>query len=257
MLGKLLKYDFRSMWKQFAILWPGALAIGIVNRFTIPWVQGENGNGGMMAVTAVMLLVAVLVAMGVAALVFVIQRFYKGLLGDEGYLMHTLPVRTWQLIASKLICAIVVSIVSGIVAMLSLILMMPIDWGSFFSGGILGEMIHWITQNLGDAMEVTGTALEVFLMIICMLAVMMLTLYLAMAVGHLFQRHRVLMSVIAFIAIDILINNLLSILARAYPESLVMSLHGAVWSAILVEVVLGTLMFLGTELILRKRLNLE
>ena len=36
-----------------------------------------------------------------------------------------------------------------------------------------------------------------------------------------------------------------------------MSLHGAVWSAILVEVVLGTLMFLGTELILRKRLNLE
>ena len=24
MLGKLLKYDFRSMWKQFSVIWPAA-----------------------------------------------------------------------------------------------------------------------------------------------------------------------------------------------------------------------------------------
>ena len=27
MFGKLLKYDFRSMWKQFAFIWPAALAL--------------------------------------------------------------------------------------------------------------------------------------------------------------------------------------------------------------------------------------
>ena len=36
MLFKLLKYDFRSMWKQFSIIWPAALIIGLINRFTLP-----------------------------------------------------------------------------------------------------------------------------------------------------------------------------------------------------------------------------
>ena len=30
MLGKLLKYDFRSMWKQFAFIWHAALALALV-----------------------------------------------------------------------------------------------------------------------------------------------------------------------------------------------------------------------------------
>ena len=42
----------------------------------------------------------------VVSLVVVIQRFYKSLLGDEGYLMFTLPVETWKLVMSKLLVAI-------------------------------------------------------------------------------------------------------------------------------------------------------
>ena len=32
MLGKLLKYDIRAMWKQFSIIWPAALIIALINR---------------------------------------------------------------------------------------------------------------------------------------------------------------------------------------------------------------------------------
>ena len=35
MFGKLLKYDFRSMLKQFAFIWPAALVLALVNRFTV------------------------------------------------------------------------------------------------------------------------------------------------------------------------------------------------------------------------------
>ena len=35
MLGKLLKYDFRSMWKQFSVIWPAALILAFLNRFTM------------------------------------------------------------------------------------------------------------------------------------------------------------------------------------------------------------------------------
>ena len=127
MLGKLLKYDFRSMWKQFAINWPAALALALVNRFTLTLPERSSALGNIIAGIAGLVYAAILIAMCVIAVIFVIQRFFKGLLGDEGYLMNTLPVKTWQLIVSKLLCASVATIVSVLVAILSILLLAPID----------------------------------------------------------------------------------------------------------------------------------
>ena len=130
MLGKLLKYDFRAMWKQFSVIWPAALVIALINRFTHPF----NRQGGLgvenelLAVITITVFIGVMCAMFVVAMVFVLTRFYRGLLGDEGYLMHTLPVKTWQLVLSKLVCAIVVTVVNVAVSFLAMFLMMPINW---------------------------------------------------------------------------------------------------------------------------------
>lgn len=40
-------------------------------------------------------------ALMIVTIVMVLQRFYKNLLKGEGYLMHTLPVPTWMLVAIK------------------------------------------------------------------------------------------------------------------------------------------------------------
>ena len=99
MLGKLLKYDFRAMWKQFSMIWLAALVIALINRFTLPFNQGSGskvaGQNEILALITMSVFVGVMCAMFVVAMVFVLTRFYKGLLGDEGYLMHTLPVQTW------------------------------------------------------------------------------------------------------------------------------------------------------------------
>ena len=131
MLWKLLKYDFRAMVKSFAILWPASLVVALVNRFTIPFDQPLDNE--LLAVVTMVAFFSVLFAMCVAVLIFIVQRFYKGLLGDEGYLMHTLPVRTWQLVASKLICALVTSVVSIAVAILAIIILFPIKWETVFN----------------------------------------------------------------------------------------------------------------------------
>ena len=91
MFGKLLKYDFRSMFKQFAFVWPAALALALVNHFTINGIESSSSVGETTAGIAMMIYVAILMAMFIIALIFTIQRFFKGLLGDESYLMHTLP----------------------------------------------------------------------------------------------------------------------------------------------------------------------
>lgn len=255
MLGKLLKYDFRSMWKQFAIIWPAALAIGIVNRFTIPWT--ETNNIDMMAVTTMLLLVAVLVAMGVVSLIFILQRFYKGLLGNEGYLMHTLPVRPWQLITSKLVCAVVVIIAGMVIAVLSMVVMLPLNWGDFLAalrGGMLGQLIEGFRENPDNLLFL----LEFFLMTLASLASGVLGLYLSMAVGHLFQKHRVAMSVAAFIVLNILLTNLMALIGDLpFQRFVFATTHGSIWFSIGVEVLLGAVFFVGTNLILSKKLNLE
>ena len=103
MLGKLLKYDFRSMGKQFAFIWPAALVMALLNRFTIGSLDSSDVTRELFSGVAMLVYVAILIALFVIALIFIIQRFYLGLLGDEGYLMFTLPVEPWMNIVNKLL----------------------------------------------------------------------------------------------------------------------------------------------------------
>ena len=94
MLGKLLKYDLRSMLKQFAFIWPAALVMAVVNRFTIGLLDSGDTFPELVSGMSMLIYVFILMALYVVSLLFIIQRFYKGLLGDEGYLMFTLPVKS-------------------------------------------------------------------------------------------------------------------------------------------------------------------
>ena len=93
MLGKLTKYEFKATAR---VLLPAYLALLLVTvlgkvLLAVPPVQ-EALNG---AIAGFFVVIYMLMIMGVLFLTFFIsvQRFYKNLLGDEGYLMHTLPVK--------------------------------------------------------------------------------------------------------------------------------------------------------------------
>ena len=106
MLGKLMKYDLRSGIRTFALIWIGLAALAAINGLTLRIafdgdIQSELANF-IITVLPMVLLVALYVAMGIFMLVFIINRFYKGLLGDEGYLMFTLPVLSGGLLFAVL-----------------------------------------------------------------------------------------------------------------------------------------------------------
>jgi len=262
MFGKLLKYDFRSMLKQFAFIWPAALALALVNRFTLDsFGSGRSMVGTSVGIFAIIAFVSVMVAMFVVALIFVIQRFYRGLLGDEGYLMHTLPVRTWQLIASKLTCAVVVTVVSGLVAFLAILLLTPLTMEDILDlfpnfWKLLGETnFHFVLY-----------AIETLILGLVTCAAGYLHLYLAMALGHLANRHRAAMSVIAYIGINILLSILMNLLfhmdfhINIRLDDLLGKygvIHFALWLWIGLTLLLDAVYFFCTDYILRKNLNLE
>lgn len=268
MLGKLLKYDFRSMGKQFAFIWPAALVLAFMNRFTLGNIGSNDTVKELFSGIAMLVYVSILIALFVISLIFVIQRFYKGLLGDEGYLMHTLPVRPWQLIASKAICALAASVVSILVAAVSIVLLVP--------GALSGILSFWPRFFAALGREGgNGILLLVELLVVLLTTALasFFQLYLAMAIGHLFGKNRIALSVVAYIAIQTILNTVLTVplavvgewageqinyfLADTMANNAWAVIHGGFWLLILGTCVVGAVFFFGTEYILRRKLNLE
>lgn len=268
MLGKLLKYDFRSMGKQFAFIWPAALVMALLNRFTIGSLDSSDVTRELFSGIAMLVYVSILIALFVIALIFVIQRFYLGLLGDEGYLMFTLPVHPWQLIVSKAICALAATTVSILVALCSILLLVPGATSELL--GVFPAFFAALGREGGQ-----GALLLAELVLTALVGGLagFFQLYLAMAIGHLFGKNRIALSVVAYIAIQAVLNTVLTaamvalapwmeghigpFLASTFQDNAWAMLHGMLWLLILGTALLGAAFFFGTEYILRKRLNLE
>ena len=259
MLGKLLKYDFRSMWKQFSVIWPAALILAFLNRFTMFGMDNPGGSafGEWMGVISMGLFGGVCFTMVILSAVFVLTRFYKGLLGDEGYLMHTLPVRSWQLVLSRLICALATTVVNGIVGILAMFLMMPLNWDEIFDT----QLWQAVFRNLVQQPDIILYFLEFLLLLLVMCAAMFMNFYLAMSIGHLFSRRRILMSVVAFFGLNILDSVITSTLHNMdmmnWLYGMDLSDHAGYWLGILLLLIPTVIMFLLTSWILKHKLNLE
>ena len=258
MLWKLLKYDFRSMWKTFSLVWAASLVIALINRFTLPFNEQADaliGDGdGILSIVTALAFFGVLFAMFVAVMIFIIQRFYRGLLGDEGYLMHTLPVRSWQLVLSKLICAVFVSSASMVIVFLACLLLFPINWGEVFRDDFFQTLWKLVTEE-PDALLYL---FEMCVMVALGLALCIAIAYLAMAVGHLFRR-RIIMSVVAFIGLDILGSLYIDFVDELGIIDLIAQAgsHMELWAANLMIALPTAVMFLAVSYILKNRLNLE
>lgn len=220
MLGKLLKYEIKSSLRTLLPLYLGtlvvALACGLNVFFTIQS-QGASysGGDGLFSAMITLLLFALFVAIAVLTGVVIIQRFNRNLLGDEGYLMFTLPVTEVQLVLSKLITAMLWSLASIVVMGLSgfiigglaLIAAGDVEMWMEFWNEMLFTIQHW---NLLSNILLTGCA-SFFSMI-----AVILVIYLAMMVGQLeqFSKYRMPASVIAFFVISWLFSAVSSIIQR-------------------------------------------
>lgn len=109
MLKQLLKYEFKAtkslyfgLYLALALL---SVVLGVSFRQENAW--ADNTNFGRLEIILMVLYLSVIFAIAVLCFVSTVQRFYKNLLGREGYLMHTLPVTETQLILSKLITSMV------------------------------------------------------------------------------------------------------------------------------------------------------
>ena len=219
MTGKLMNYEIKSSMKLMAVIWAALIAASLLfslSLHVLTDIAVERPGGGISFAIGIfefitgLMYFAVFVALIVATLVIVIMRFYKGLLGDEGYLMHTLPVKPWQLITSKGIIAALIVMISVLVAFLSILVL----------AGVSGlEMIPKVFGALGAIWEEEPRMVLVIVEAIILLVLSVLKsvyqIYAALAIGQLANKHRILLSLGAYIGISMIMSILFLLIVAA------------------------------------------
>lgn len=108
MLGKLMKYEWKATWKL--LLFANLLTVVMTGlaRWMV-YLMDEapySSDFQMVDFIAVMVLftyVASMFAVYVGTAIYLIHRFYTSTYGDQGYLLHTLPVDTHHIMIAKLL----------------------------------------------------------------------------------------------------------------------------------------------------------
>lgn len=275
MLRKLIKHELRATSKIFLSLFAAVVALmgGFQMIFLVTrLLTGQDDTHPLLAVLfglfSVLSAFALLAMMAVLVIVPV-QRFYKNLLGDEGYLMFTLPATPAQQILSKLTTGLIWMFVGMIVCILAVLL---------FAWNL--PDITAIPSISASFQAQTGmsfySALFLFgLFMLLVFANAYLYFYLCIAIGGQWPQNRLLASAVAYLILnavlqfvvffgiiaaalifssaDISFFRSLQSLAEQSPTGF---FYGMLGVSAVVMIVLNLVYFFVTRWLLSKRLNL-
>lgn len=259
MLGKLMKYEFKATSRIFLPLFAALILVTIVSNLLL------GANTATPSVIAYTVSFALMVGIAVATFVITIQRFSKNLIGDEGYLMFTLPTSTEGLVFSKLFVSTIWQIASAIVVLLGIYIMTL----GVFQEVDFKAIIEAIKQFFSgiDAHSVLFLV-EAFVALIVSTFAGTLMIYCCIALSMLFNKRRGLVSFVAFIGFTIIGEAIIGTAARLGLGQLIIDfvngitsmnarLHVAMLGIILVCAVICAVFYLITRTMLKNKLNLE
>lgn len=270
MLGKLIKHELKGSGRTMLPFILVSLALSVMAGFSIRAMESQRDYSWFTAVFTIVigLFVVGLIAVCVMSLVVVIERFRRNLLGDEGYLMFTLPVTVDAHIFSKLIVSFIWFAATWLVCMLAMLLMVACNISSFEIDWVgVGEFISelWSAVKAYGVFHIIAYIVEFLLIFFAGSCFTCLNFYCAMAIGYSFSNKKGLLSVVAFFAIDVLMNlvqssGLYSLMRVDLDFTLDMSgaaaVHMGLLGMLLYLVIWSILLYVPTRLLLKKKLNL-
>ena len=257
MLGKLLKHEIKATSREYLLLYGAFLIITIFNKIFLEVNTGRRNT--MISIFQNIFMAAyVLMCMTIfiVTIILIIRRFYKNLLGDEGYLMFTLPVKTYELILSKLVISLLWFVLSFVVFIFSIVILL--SGHDFFR-----EIFYFFDE------ESFGTIVLFIVMALVSGIFSILMYYLSMAGGQLIGKYRIVGAIGIYFALSFIIQILSTciMLGIDVPNNFFISTPSyqfflQFFNKILVtytvmELILSAIFFVLTNYILSKRLNLE
>ncbi|MDR3085191.1 MAG: hypothetical protein LBU47_02640 [Christensenellaceae bacterium] len=253
-MKKLLKYEFIAVGRQFLPVVGALLLVSLVSRALGQLPPEEFNPFFLVGRVLGYLLVA---GVAVFALGITLQRFRGNLLGDEGYLMFTLPVSIDALIWSKLIVALLMCLLGLAAAGFSILLLSMRD---------IFDTLQYGFNALFEFLRSSGPEGVRMLLLAGLVPLSgILLCYMCMALAMLAGGKRGLVAVgLFFVAVT-----LLQVIAVALGSAMVRAGwfrgdldHGPYfaalgWMVIGIELFFDAVFYFVTRFMLQKRLNLE
>lgn len=265
MLGKLLKYDYKANIFYLLLIYAVLMGISVMARISfsasaakyfafvddhVLSIMAVAGSAGLyvLACGAVMVLTFLLIAM----------RFYKNLMGQEGYLSFTLPVKEGSHLASKMISGVSLLLLSYLALFVSAVIL---TFGVDFWDGSL-DIFFW---SVLDALRMDHPLIAVLYLVEGFVTIVQIVavIYVSICIGQLAGKHRILGAIGIYLAV----NMVLGIVTVLGSEIFVRLLEGLEGTGLYFGVTsLATIVFrgfvaagslAGSLFLMKKKLNLE
>lgn len=281
MLGKLIKYEWKSVYKVCTIVLAVVLAVSLVGVifFNTPlWTglfdwdgyyssssQSNNVRGGitvLLGMGTLMLYICGLIGGTYGIYIYLLVHFYKSMYTDEGYLTHTLPVNPHHLLFSKVLVGGLWVLITEAVTTLSVIMVLY-----SFIAGIMGSFGVGVTSD-----EFFRGILELydrnsFVMVISLIMTLLFGLispfasicmyFGGISLGQLSKSYKGLMSILACFGV-IFVNMILSFFVNIIISAATGVLAGNTnIGTMLLTVGMGVGCYFLTHYLMTSKLNLE
>ncbi len=268
MLGKLLKHEFKATSRLMLPLYLICIAVTILNKlvsvfefFDYPETVFYLMNS--FKTLTVALYIFVLLSIMVATLIICIIRFYKNMLGSQGYLTFTLPVKTYEHILSKGITSVIWFLISSVVVIISIFI-------TIVDKDVIAELSKFSYHNLDHAVYYSiGIHLIPFLILVLLLFIVyfsgiVVIMYSSLSIGNLFNKNKILGSFLGYLIIKIInsaISSILILPLMIFMESHIDSSFEFTLPYLIFMIVYNALItvlyFFVANYILSKKLNLQ
>ena len=295
MLGKLMKYEWKNIWKAGSLMLLGMFIVTLVGCIALYMLGASDSfdNNDMSAgqtwlmissfAALLILYVIMLLASTWGMLIYLGIRFFRSMYTDEGYLSHTLPVTANQLLLSKVLVSglwyLFISVGIG-VSVLALILSTVM--GVYNIGELSSELAQYngnIWAFLSDGIYELGRFYEeqmglnllhygitMLLTFVVGPFTAMITLFGSLTIGQLSSKHKGLMGILTYAGITILSSIVGSTVQSVFMFSagvmssssgFSMTSNAAYDINILTSVLIAAVMYGISYYILNRKLNLD
>lgn len=273
MLGKLLKHEWKSVWKIPAILLGALMGLAVLAGlgFASPiWDSGLEGLG-VLAVLSWMVFYFAIMGVSMGIMLYLAVRFYRSMFTDEGYLTHTLPVTTRQLLLSKvlIIAAWIFLSIVGIFVSILIVggMALPFLVGQELRWSQVRELMSygWQLINSSIGIRFASFMAGVFFMFLAMIMYGTMMIVGAISIGQMVSKHKVLGSIGAYFAINTVVQIISMVIVMPMmfysiyngTGNVFAILTPAYWIMGILECVLAVGLYFLSEYLVSKRLNLD
>lgn len=218
MLGRLFKYELKATSKVLVPIDIAFIAITIISRVSIDLQVDEGSLWSFINGMGLFVFIISAITMFVATAIVIIWRFYRNTSSDEGYLLFTLPVKVDYIIISEFLCALIWGFLMSVFAVLGIFLMI-------FNRNVDDNIINFsYFGNILSSLTADGIKAIFYLFLDILISTFqeIMSIYCAISLASLFNKHRLIFSATFYIGLLIVVNAfailIMNIVEKIFPS---------------------------------------